>query len=277
MRIDETRIDWLTATTWDDYMFRTAVFTWQSRTLKVDGGREAASKRDSKFMQYKGFLIGGVFFGSALQDGEYHYIVRASGDVSHDFCRAVRLTGWKITRIDVQLTVDMPKVYNSLAVMEQLEDAEWKGRKPSITLHANSNGMDTVYIGSRQSESFVRMYVKDDAEGYRYLRYEMEFKGEKAMYVWAEFMKDPSVLSRFIKASLHGLPDGVWGVEMFRTRLARVESHKVKGRYVRPSGRTLGWLEIQVAPAVRKASKDHEVGQSIRQWLYELNKEINGE
>lgn len=277
MKIDEVRIDWLTAATWDDYKFRSVAFSWQSRQLRLDDDGEGAKRKDSKFMQYKGYVMAGVFFGTAVQGEESHYVVRASGDVAHEFATAVRLTGWRVTRMDIQLTVDMPKIYNSLAVMEQLEDAEWKGRKPEVSLQANSSGMDTVYIGSRASESFVRQYVKQDSEGYRYLRYEMELKGDKASYAWSEFAKDPSVIGRFLKASLDGIPSGVWGVEMFKHRLAGVMAQRVKGRYVRSSGRILGWLEIQVGPAIRKWAHEHEMGPAIRQWLYEMNKEINGE
>lgn len=98
--------------------------------------------------------------------------------------------GGKVTRLDLAIDVkdeaiDIP----ALAECERVKEAPGAARKWSIV--RGQDGGCTAYIGSRQSEKFLRIYDKAVESGDRsraWTRFELEIKGDAAKTVAGSFL-----------------------------------------------------------------------------------------
>lgn len=111
-------------------------------------------------------------------------LLQASGYTAYRLLRGIKsvpTSQMRATRIDLQLTIP----YNAY---KGLWDVLWgkrdrlvgsKGNRLSWRVIEDVSGLNTLYVGSRQSETFRRCYVKDIGEK-RYIRFETEFKGKLA-------------------------------------------------------------------------------------------------
>lgn len=114
---------------------------------------------------------------------------------------AVKMLAWvseqggRVTRLDLAIDVkDEPIDLIALATCPRVKDAPGSARKWSQV--QGSDGGQTVYVGSRQSEKFLRVYDKRIESGQldrAWTRFELEIKGDTSRVVAAEFL---------------GLPDG---------------------------------------------------------------------
>lgn len=134
---------------------------------------------------YRGLHAGGACFGRR-HDGE---LVRLSGPCAAEFWEQVIGLSSNITRLDVQTTVrsgERParRLKQHLDQLRRFNKS--RGKPLRIHFEGGGNGLECVYSGSRQSEIMLRVYDKHaesgNAEYDGCLRYELEFKGEKA---WA--------------------------------------------------------------------------------------------
>lgn len=115
-----------------------------------------------------------IFSGSALRNLFEHQAVEP-----RTLLRTSIDAGGAISRLDLakDLTaqeVDMQAVYNALEQGDYSGTARTYGR-----IVSNGNG-DTIYIGSRQSERFIRLYNKAAQQGmvnHNWYRLELETKG----------------------------------------------------------------------------------------------------
>lgn len=137
--------------------------------------------------QYRGIRAGQVFAGVAEQNGAIHGLLDASGVDAHSLL-VPEFEDVRCTRIDFQLTLELGGSYRARDFKDALEAADWSDgagsrlhrRRVEMIEGPSAEGLDTVYIGSRSSDRFARVYVKDDGDGGRFLRFEVEFKGDRA-------------------------------------------------------------------------------------------------
>lgn len=178
-------IDWLTVTTLD------VAAAMALRDRMSEGARLLPERQR---MQYRGATAvsarGTVFLGAYDGAGGAHWLCQASGLCADDVYSwlgpaiARRVSPWKVTRLDIQLTVDY-------------DPGEWKQRELFYRLNRRGTvctdfveswsgnqtyKLATVYYGKRGSDRVVRIYEKEGLGEDRYLRFEVEFKAERARY-----------------------------------------------------------------------------------------------
>lgn len=142
----------------------------------------------AKRMQFRGITDGSSFYGET-DKGRKIAMYQTSGFESmhmyHQFCDYDRSL-FKCTRLDVQITVeydsDMRDLF-ALLVEKKGTYRDSTGKSLKWSMFNNDSGLDTLYIGSRVSEVFRRIYVKE-IDGTLYLRFEIEYKGKRANKVF---------------------------------------------------------------------------------------------
>jgi len=164
--VNSVAVDWLTVTSFgynarrrfeaamDDVMFRT---------------------KTGKVMQYVGQMYASGFCGQAEQGGRIHTMARVTGQLANEaFERVVTYapSSTRYNRIDLQVTVSLPDSYKARSLADYMKI---NGGRCKVSLIENG-GLDTVYIGARTSPKFWRIYIKEDSESKRWLRFEIELK-----------------------------------------------------------------------------------------------------
>lgn len=258
MIINEVAPDWLTLTTFDEI----PAYALQ----QIIDRHSTGPLEDQKRMQYSGFRKGQLFLGRSLQLGLPHYMFQASGlGAALTWVDCAEIALLKCTRIDLQLTIPMPKWYSSRDFYDALAAHP---KLPDVSIVQSGDGLDTIYVHRRISRRFWRVYAKLDAAGRKWLRFEVEFKRELAAAVWEQLRdSDDSyrLMAELVAAELDSCP--VKGPE-FNAFLAVIEDarggKRASDNRVAGSGRTLNWLMKQVNGAVMRAMHDHDEGEGVR-------------
>jgi hypothetical protein len=185
--IIEAQPDWITATVGGKY---------RSRALRdlaeVLAEQEAAlGNKLGKWTthSYQGERMGRVAYGETPDDKA---IIQLSGDFAAQHLRAVLPLVDTVTRIDLAVTVRTPERDPTVAENAFYFAADWYDEHPRSAapwrIQHKKRG-DTTYVGSRNTDTFLRIYDKqaeceghhDDRNAERYQncwRYELELKGK---------------------------------------------------------------------------------------------------
>lgn len=186
------------------------------------------------------------------------HIFQASGAAADD-ARGLGLPWDNVPRVDVAVTVwyetDMAATIAHHARISRRFSAGKGATGWKVTHIDGGEDGDTTYIGSRSSDTFIRVYDKwresQRSEDYTYaIRYELECKGDAAAQVWAAAHRTApgreylAGLVRAVGAArgvfLPELPEAV-AVPPPAVRTVRTDTE-----------RRLAWLRNQVAPSVAK-------------------------
>lgn len=275
MIVGKSSLDWITLTSFERQPMR-RVADDVLRYLKAKN--EVA--KPSKIMQYEGntWVHQGIFMGMANQGSREHMMIRVSGESAELALPALWRNRADIgdecvtaTRVDVQLTLmsvsqesdHITSLYRSCA--QAMRDGA-KGANPhgsKVTLIDGDNGECTLYIGSRQSERYMRVYQKKSREGELYTRLEIECKGTVAkslvrMLAAGEREAQRCMDSMIAKAvTMFG---SATLMASFRSHIAVVSigNTPVGSRSVSEESSTLRWLATDVHAAVGKLSASHD-------------------
>lgn len=213
----------------------------------------AGDWQPSRWLQYKGWSCEGVFVGVGEQSKSRHMIISASGSES------VGLSAWMLkyrsfycTRMDLQRTIIKPK-------HAQLRRIRQRTNTANTTL-IESRENDTLYIGSRTSDLFTRLYEKD--LDVMYLRLEFELKGSRSRAAWAGMMhgRTPSeIYSYYLKKS--SLPCKVksWFRELDDSNAFKADREIV----LQTAKKKLKWLR-SLDESIEKAMANHEIGEQVK-------------
>lgn len=186
-------------------------------------------------------------------------ILRLSGVSAHHWIYDGLPTGHNVSRLDIAITVWGCDDIDGTIARHNQEAVAYRSTlhsRPFVVSHINGNGGgDTLYIGSRTSARYVRIYNKwkesgEDEQFREAIRYEVEYKDEAA------------------RAALDAI-----GAGRYRT-MAPIQYALgfLEGRGIRPYGcdslerasvgpvsrvtsdteKRLAWLRSQVAPTVRE-------------------------
>lgn len=259
MILNSPQIDWITLTTFD----RDIWSEWHTTVLSGEVQESEKTKR----MQYGGVLVNGVFVGQAIQRKRRHYMLQASGQAADGIFPFLAWNRETVncTRIDLQITIDLPTGYSGRKLYDGLKEWDGDGKPRQLELRESGDGLDTVYIGSRQSDRFTRIYVKPLASGAHAIRFETEFKGQHANSVVQGIIADPDNLAGFLAGEITSLPELKFGLSK---RFLGALGHNLALRS-KPKRRDeltggLRWLKTQVDPAMLRLMRDHEVGYTVR-------------
>jgi len=251
----ETHIDYITLTIPDDVPMTdaenwTALVAQALREGDKIGGRKAAQA-----LGYKGLVAGPVFAG-ARQDGA---ILRCSGFTADKIIAIARPPTARCTRVDLALTVwleqdDPGRAGRAREQSTAVRESDPASKVKTITFIDGCGAGDTLYLGSRTSELFGRVYDKgreSNAPEYAFAwRYEVEYKGLSARAFLAEWSTAVNrrawelgvVLSWFKD---RGIEVPVQAESVACTRV-EVPKHRTDPE------KTMEWLRTGVAPSVRR-------------------------
>ena len=174
-------IDYVKMTTFDKQQFEYVAYV-----MRQSWGGELVP---FKLAQYEGYKSSESFFGAGWQGDNLHYMVWVSGTAANWFTEflkrdeLVNLRRWSFTRLDCQLTQYLPH-YELVADDWVKRNIDGGGKRGAVEPRHSRAG-DTIYLGSKQSSRFyrvyVKMWVKDDLEHYgQWIRVEAQMKEEAA-------------------------------------------------------------------------------------------------
>lgn len=251
-------IDYITVTIPDMGLATVDIYEHLKRVhLREDwAGQAGVMETEWAWQAYRGKTFGKLTWG-CREDGS---IIRVSGAGAKTMARVGVLRGWRASRIDLQATIRVPpgedvdKVIGGAAQRAAMARAGLEGRPYKIRLIDGYGDGDTLNIGSRSSEAFVRVYNKakesNESEYANCVRVELEAKGKLAARIWADMPGGWShdrysldlLLAADKKYSIGIIPED--GSE--HRKLPHIERAKTSLE------RRLEWLRVAVQPTVKE-------------------------
>lgn len=251
-----------------DELFDVAIEQYRKLVLLV-GRRwygENASTERWAWQGYHGAACNDVKFGER-DDGA---LLQASGRLSE----SVRDNGGphytNVARLDIALTLwydeYLPDLARGVALWSDRLAQSAKHRPWAVELRDTFGRGDTLYIGSRQSDVFIRFYDKDkqqnalgpgkaDPEGYKNAwRLEVELKGECAIPAWeCDRFAFPTPEAWLARLQAYAYKRGVWLPDLapvYRIAPDRVPKPKPDG------ASRMHWLRSQVRPSIERLKRE---------------------
>lgn len=245
-------VDWITATSNNDRIG--ALWYSQYCNYKASLGKQGeVFERTFSNGFYSGLRVEGLQWGYSDRLG---YILIASGQTAREMWQYMRPSKHKITRLD--LCVDWLLTEPKTIAKDGYDHLMEFGPKivEKFTYFTNGDGGDTLYLGSRQSPQYGRIYDKGIESGHapkgHLWRYEVEYKKPMSGYVAENLMMFQQsgladtiakmVISWFAERNVPSRPS----IEM-GTRVPIFVEERVT-----TADKKLAWLRGQVAPTVSR-------------------------
>lgn len=222
----------------------------------------------------KGALI---LSSASNRDMGIHCIISGSALVSYQsdgpspielVVEAVRI-GAKITRLD--LAKDATNATFGLPDFERgVSDGRFEGTSHKAASVKSSDGGMTVYVGSRQSEQFLRVYDKgiESKQGGDWVRAEIELKGDRANLVGKLIAGGEDLNNLFCSMARRMCRMEHKGWNELLEASALVGLPKIEKQSDRER-----WIAAQVTPAVSEYASEHPESAALRR-LYEVLKQV---
>lgn len=197
-----------------------------------------------RFMGYSGRAYDGIRYGLRKNEA----IAMLSGPTCQALWDKIAPSRDACTRIDLAVTIELAETDKSLASVAYQQALDGISQTNSIV--TNSQGGTTVYLGSRTSKFFGRIYDKGAEQGMppgNVWRYELECKKPNSEHIVARLLETEDTASfvgeyvaRWFEARGVAIP---W----FRSDVeCAIELQTI----VSSNDRTLEWLRTQVRPAI---------------------------
>lgn len=206
------------------------------------------------WLQYRGWKKDGYFLGTGEQKKKRHSVVNVSGyRADRNYKYLLTRDTYYATRIDVQITIQKPGSIDLSDIYDELKKQEIK------TSLIQSEKNDTLYVGARTSDVFVRLYEKP--LDIMYLRLEFEFKGKAARNIWRalrtgstpdevfQYYLDRCKLPFYVKSHYNRSQDGG-------------TSFAIKKEIEKTDSKKLAWLQ-SCDSSVRQALYNHNIGDAV--------------
>lgn len=248
-KINYAGVDWITCTTVSDQVGSKWYQIFCRETSP--GGLNSIVNNRWHNGYYAGFTANNIKFG---YNPEIGYIMIASSDAANRLHPSLRIKPSRITRLDLCVDIVLPKAQPlaKIAYKQALKKGLSKARK--YTLWSGSDQGSTLYVGSRQSQQYGRLYDKGVeskmADPGEYWRFEVEYKKPLSMAIGDHLDRfDGRALDTEITNRV-----GQW----FSDRGVRSADHIAKGiaapvlamKVSTTENRKLAWLRTQVSPTV---------------------------
>lgn len=267
-----TCFDWITATSFDDNFH---AFWWEKL-------KDNDEKTEAKVMQYHGYHFplenGSAFLGTADQHGRSHYMLRLSGYEAEQNKLPILLQfrqGFvKITRVDFQVTIPKPADWSQWDLHVRLKE---RGRLTNwIESKIYGKGFQTVYVGSRSSNRFARIYLKESGEGDILLRFEMEYKGQRANAIVKRLAHDGELPDEYLRHELQTTFKDEPLSLLFEPCLSGIRPANVRLKVASSAEKREKWLLGQVLPAFTKHINSHEASGRVLEEFKKAIERTNG-
>lgn len=247
-------VDWFTATSENDNVGMMWSRIVHKRKDKVKS--PSLEIKDWRNRWYSGIDVAGLAWGYSEKNG---YILIAKGKVALEYWSECLPMAGRITRVDLQVTVLLPEANPDLVRNYYDDVRERKGRKYSII--QNSRGGQTLYVGSRHSDQFGRIYdkgVKEKSHKPGNLwRFEVQVNKPRANALVAD------MLVRERQGEEMDIPVKSYVWNWFNSRSVRPAFSPSDNSLVAEVGkdvttvdRKLNWLRTQVRPTLYRLISD---------------------
>lgn len=253
-------IDWLTMTYKPDQsaIYERAVGLCE--VLAASKERDGYKTKKGTLRDYTGVWTNQLFWG-ARADG---YIIQASSDTGNYLAGLAFANGCegKGTRIDCEVTVKFNQDQDELAtqiyrnIRQQKQANEWP-QNLRLDLTESGGGGDSIYIGSRASERYRRIYDKTreqlgQVEPHLW-RWEVEFKGDTAQ----EVMKAVHDAGETVQVSQRIIAQEFTRLGLGHEWMQGTTLQKVQATWNPTNNqRRLKWLASQVRPAYQELRQE---------------------
>ena len=175
-------------------------------------------------------------------------------------CVVLARKGDNATRLDVQITLRVGEQNVSKFLEHQFRCAaaggERRGSPKPPKAVVTPDAYQTVYVGSRKSDIFIRCYdkfVESGDEAYRgCVRLEAEYKGKASQALWTHLAENNVGVMFLLQFLLQTL--AAKGLDVDMVDLDRQDHIALKRQRHRDEV-TVGWLGTQVAKAVQRVSR----------------------
>lgn len=248
--VESAGVDWITCTARQSA--DSDPLSLVARARIAEARNEGNTERQWRWNGYDGVTCGQVAFGRRA-DGA---IVRLSGVYADANWRFALASARNVSRLDLQVTARPEHPIPTLAsdgYKAALLAEKADGRPVTATLITRHPAGATLYLGSRQSERFARLYDKHAESGdERYAgcwRYELELKGEVALRM-ARRLERVLNWRQAVVNTVH-LHFEMRGVEPVFPRDAP-GFYERSHRELTDDEKSLHWLRTQVQPTVRR-------------------------
>ena len=262
VRPPECGFDYLTMT-WKDEIRNTAlsnmrnVITWAERRPTNIGGKDFT--KSWAWQGYVGWQCGQVCIGER-PDGS---IVRLTGKAAHDWASDGLPAGHNISRLDIAWTVwgisDQSKQIARHSVETEDYRKSLRSRPYKVRLIDGKGDGDTLYVGTRVSELWLRVYDKERSPngGNEYktaLRYECECKEQLAQRAYSGCVSNGYSAASCLQV-LTGLlarrgvvPLGIGSIRQKPVGITPLPVTSLEG--------SLSWLEKQARPTIARLMRE---------------------
>lgn len=213
--------------------------------------------RPGKWQQYTGHRAKQFFIGSGLQDKRQHHVVHASGSLAERMKKSfMQFDGLYGTRVDLQITILKPSWVDLAKLHKNM------GKKLTTLLSSKENS--TLYIGSRESDKFARLYEKPMG-GRMFLRLEFELKSRMAAGAWNAILAGESVGSIYKRLLIKSkLPDAFKA--LFEIADDTATDTALRAEIEHDNQKILKWIMSLDAAMLRHAN-NHEIGDQVKKIL----------
>lgn len=213
-------------------------------------------------------MTGGVSYGERLSMEQVSYMLQAWGEASTKVSRRLlALHKVRVSRMDYALTVLFDAPIPPVGGWEVEEDAMHPYRITRIV--PGDSGGGTLYVGSRGSDVFGRVYDKGAELGTiperMYWRWEVEYKRDHARQAYANWAEcvNGDARTAYITSEVtgwfrqHGVPVPSVSLGDLDRTMVRYQTR------LRTSETTIAWLRTQVNPAIRRLGSNGRLGDVL--------------
>lgn len=248
--IEYAGVDWVTMTSRKDEVG----MEWYRMyaAYRIEKMEEADKEKHFNNGFYAGMGIASMRWGHSESLG---YILLISGADAERFWQHLEPGQRRVTRLDLCIDFRPDKKCLLAAKLFNGLSEERKAKLPTLSLFVGPKGGDTLYVGSRHSPQFGRLYDKGvqsqtEAPGIKW-RAEVEYKKPVAGLMALELIQEDSAERReaIIDTVLHWFFDRDIDVEPSYARGHAIQI-SVEQR-ITTKDRKLAWLRSQVQPTVQ--------------------------
>lgn len=259
----EAGIDWFSATLPAAHSLAAPTYKSAFDLMQYIANQGNLAKPATR-LGYKGVQCGKLFVG----DSEQGLFILASGSAAVLAYEHLYVTDMHISRIDLQVTQWNCHDGDNTGVMAEADAIDYKkhsGRKGNRQIRhiSDDQGGYTLYIGSRSSESFMRLYNKDKEAKDEYYkgswRYEVEMHNTAATTTAAYLQAHQGSLEGAIVATVKAYCRDR-GLHLQWTADERLNVLRPIPKDEPDDVRSLAWLTSQVRPTVQRLIRN---GMSI--------------
>lgn len=249
--ISNASVDWVTMTTDNDEIG----YAWYGMYTKYRDLKKREADNETPFSNgyYSGLRIAQMQWG---YDKHLGYIVIISGSAAERYWDRLSPADGRVTRLD--LCVDFIHKDIEYLARDLFDNIsiDRREQKPGLSLFIGPEGGDTLYVGSRQSQQFGRLYDKGVESGTsppgHYWRAEVEYKKPLSGLMARELVQETG------EQRVQAIADTV--INWFCDRSVPVLGSEAGDRAIQisveqritTSEKKLAWLRTQVGPTVRQ-------------------------